>query len=169
MTTNADMEPWDDGPATASWRPNYIHVGATVVLPDALIDGGARLDVSRQIPLGSPPPEMWLIDKALTAIVQGMREQLARRLGVARHKAPALSWPAPFVVVRARDNTGRDAFSEWLRERGYEGKWYELAQFKDLNYQLAMERVDRHFTAESTGRYEIRDDGAIAEVYEARP
>jgi hypothetical protein len=51
------------------------------------------------------------------------------------------------------------------------GWWYDKAEFREALAGEGIDAVVRHggFVAVATGRFEVRDDGAVAEVFEIRP
>lgn len=74
-----------------------------------------------------------------------------------------------YVVVRR----GPDMPDEWLMPDGLEGKWFDRSAVP-VAAPGAPRNAERHTTssamaAEPTGRFEVRDDGAVAEVWELRP
>lgn len=76
-----------------------------------------------------------------------------------------------YVVVRR----GPDMPDEWDMPPGLEGKWLDRATMPpppardSMSDFRARGGVVTSAAAVPTGRFEVRDDGAVAEVWEIRP
>jgi hypothetical protein len=49
-----------------------------------------------------------------------------------------------------------------------EGRWYDRSEFSFPDPERYKPPTTSHGVAEPTGRFEVRDDGAVAEVWELR-
>jgi len=76
-----------------------------------------------------------------------------------------------YVVVRR----GPDMPDEWLMPDGLEGRWFDRAEMKPPPPPGWADEFRRRggvvstAAAVPTGRFEVREDGAVAEVWEIRP
>lgn len=68
-----------------------------------------------------------------------------------------------YVVIRPAADLPPGAMPEC-----FNGRWYDRARIGPPSPDSA-ERSMGKFTAVPAGRFEVRDDGAVAEVWEVRP
>ena len=68
-----------------------------------------------------------------------------------------------FIVVRAAPDLPAGVLPP-----GVDGRWYDRATMP-VRRELFEDDPPSEVVAVATGRFEVRDDGAVAEVFEVRP
>jgi hypothetical protein len=156
-------------------------VEVRVTLPAGVVAGvstsrpslGVQFEITAEADLTEMVlPEIQVVASMFDGLRFRMLEQLEQRLGGSRHvlRHPGPSWNAPYVVLRAAADVP-DGWVSWWRDRHgawEEGKWYDRPAFRDLGHEEMTARSPA-WRATETERYEVREDGAAAQVYEVRP
>jgi hypothetical protein len=145
---------------------SYAEVRVGVTLPGALVAGGEKLDQRELVDLtSSAMPEGEILDRALCVCLDAMRRTLAVRLGGVRRQLTPLSWTTDYIVLRLPEDAN-DSLREWAWYYKHEGKWIAREGLGALNSRNLME-PDQGWVwhADATKRFEIREDGAVAQVF----
>lgn len=115
-------------------------------------------------------PAAAVYEAELCQALEMMMAELLRIFGERRHvlRTPPVTWQPKFLVLRLA-NEVPDGFFGWWRLYGYEGKWLDRQQLRDATLSPTAIPDGTGWKAHPTGRYEIREDGTAAQVYEVRP